>query len=276
MRISVVTLSFNQAAFLDRAIQSVLAQDHDDVEYIVVDPGSTDGSRDIIERYRDRLAMVLLDPDDGPADGLNKGFAKATGDIFYYLNADDAVLQGAFREAAAIFAKPKAPDVLFGHGYIIDDAGRVTRHFRSAPWGLKRFAHGASVQMQQSTFFTADIFRRIGGFNVDNRTCWDAEILLDFALAGARFKVVDRYWSLFTIYAESITGSGRFAEAHAADLHRMFKRIVGRDQRASDVLIGRTLRLARWFTDPMGAVHRLSDKLVGPPRPDLSRLLPAE
>src|SRR4051794_19097336 len=74
MRISIVTISFNQAAFLERALESVLRQTHPDVEYIVVDPGSTDGSREIIERYRPRLAAVALEPDSGPADGMNRGF----------------------------------------------------------------------------------------------------------------------------------------------------------------------------------------------------------
>ena len=74
-RVSIVTISFNQEKFLERTIRSVLAQDYPEIEYIVVDPGSTDGSRDIIERYRDRIAHVIFEPDKGPSDGLNKGFA---------------------------------------------------------------------------------------------------------------------------------------------------------------------------------------------------------
>src|SRR6202171_6644991 len=96
-RVSIVTISFNQAPFLERAIRSVVEQDYPDIEYIVVDPGSTDGSRDIIERYRSRISQVIYEPDHGPADGLNKGFASATGDIFGSINADDAFLPGAVR-----------------------------------------------------------------------------------------------------------------------------------------------------------------------------------
>ena len=99
MKVSVVTVSFNQARFLERAIRSVLGQDYDDIEYIVVDPGSTDGSRAIVERWRDRIDRIILEPDRGPPDGLNKGFAAATGEIFAYLNADDALLPGAVRAA---------------------------------------------------------------------------------------------------------------------------------------------------------------------------------
>ena len=82
MKFSIVTISYNQAQFLEQAIRSVIEQDYPDVEYIVVDPGSTDGSREIIERYRDRIDRIIFEPDKGPADGLNKGFAQATGDVF--------------------------------------------------------------------------------------------------------------------------------------------------------------------------------------------------
>ncbi len=78
MKVSVVTISYNQAEFLEQCIRSVIEQDYDDIEYIVVDPGSTDGSRDIIEKYHDYIDHIIFEPDCGPADGLNKGFAHAT------------------------------------------------------------------------------------------------------------------------------------------------------------------------------------------------------
>src|SRR3546814_9345633 len=97
MRFSVVTISYNQAKFLRRAIDSVLNQSGVDLEYIVVDPGSSDDSRAIIDSYGDRIGHRVYEPDQGPADGLNKGFAHATGDIYYYLNSDVTVELGALR-----------------------------------------------------------------------------------------------------------------------------------------------------------------------------------
>ena len=123
MRVSIVTISFNQARYLPRAIASVLSQDYTDIEYIVVDPGSTDGSRGIIERYEHRLARVVLDPDDGPADGLNHGFAFATGDVVAYINADDALLPGAVRQAVDYLIANQDVDVVYGDGYIVDADG---------------------------------------------------------------------------------------------------------------------------------------------------------
>ena len=265
MRVSVVTVSFNQARFLERAIRSVLGQDHGDLEYIVVDPGSTDGSREVIERWRGRLAKVLLEPDRGAPDGLNKGFAAATGEIFAYLNADDALLPGALRAAVAAFERHPEADVVVGHGYVVDAEGAVIRRFRSAPFSLWRFAHGAAVVMQQSTFFRASAFRATGGFNAGNRTSWDAELLLDMALAGARVRIVEGYWSLFTLHPDSISGSRRRADESLANHRRYFRKIRGRERRPSDRAFFALARIWRWLLDPRGLGERLKDRLAAPP-----------
>jgi glycosyltransferase involved in cell wall biosynthesis len=267
MRVSIVTLSFNQAAWLERAMRSVLDQDYPDVEYIVVDPGSTDGSRDIIARYRDHIATYIDTPDDGPPDGLNKGFAAATGDVFAYLNADDALLPGAVREAVAAFEAGPGTDVIVGHGFIVDGDGKVIRRFRSARFSPWRFVHGAAVVMQQSTFFRAAAFRATAGFNTANRTSWDAELMLDMALNGVRIRVVDADWSLFALHAQSISGSQRLADESARNHARYFRRVMGRDRRPSDRLWFPVARLVRWTLDPVGLARKMSDRLFGPPAP---------
>ena len=134
MKFSVVTISYNQAQFLEQAMVSVLAQSGVELEYIVVDPGSTDGSRDIIERYRDRIAHVVYEKDDGPADGLNKGFALATGEIYCYLNSDDEFEPNAFQTIAAFFASHTETDVVCGHCWLIDEHERRLRRVWSDPY----------------------------------------------------------------------------------------------------------------------------------------------
>ncbi len=265
MKVSIVTVSFNQGRFLERAIRSVLEQDHDDIEYIVVDPGSTDGSREIIKRYRNRIARTVFEPDYGAPDGLNKGFASATGAIFAYLNADDAYLPGAVRAAASAFERHPCTDIAVGHGYIVDAGGRVVRRFRSAPFSPWRFAYGAAVVMQQSTFFRRGAFERVGGFDVDNRSCWDADLYLEMCLAGGRVRLVEGYWSLFTLHADSITGSGRLEREYAVRERRRFRRVMGREWRALDRLLCVPARIARWIIDPRGAWERAQDLLVPPP-----------
>src|SRR5580704_12107410 len=182
MRFSVVTISFNQAQFLERAILSVLAQKGVELQYIIVDPGSTDGSRKIIERYRASFSHVIYEEDDGPADGLNKGFARATGDIFCYLNSDDEFELGAFWRIASFFASHPDTDIVCGHTWIVDQSGNRLRRVWSDPYHHKAVAYGMAIQMQASTFFCSQAFRRIKGFNPRNRISWDSELLLDLAL----------------------------------------------------------------------------------------------
>src|SRR3546814_4498592 len=118
MRFSVVTISYNQAEFLRRAIDSVRNQSGVDLEYIVVDPGSSDDSRAIIDSYGDRIGHRVYEPDQGPADGLNKGFAHATGDIYYYLNSDDTVELGALYQISQYFKSHPDVDAVCGHAWI--------------------------------------------------------------------------------------------------------------------------------------------------------------
>src|SRR5947208_10566760 len=123
--VSIVTPSYNQAAFLEDTIRSVLEQDYEPIEYVVVDGGSTDGSVDIVERYADRLAWWTSEPDDGQAQAINKGFAHTRGQILGYLNSDDTLLPGAVsRLVAALEADPELVCV-YGDAVWLDAGGRT-------------------------------------------------------------------------------------------------------------------------------------------------------
>lgn len=265
MRVSIVTISFNQARYLERAIASVISQDYANIEYIVVDPGSTDGSRSIIGRYEDRLARVVLDPDDGPADGLNHGFALATGDIVAYINADDALLPGAVSQAVDYLIANPAVDVVYGDGYIIDADGRVTRVMESTPLNLRRYALQVGMILQQATFIRRTAMDRVGGFNAVNRTCWDAELIVDIALTGATIRHIPASWALFADYPETISGSQRLRDLAVIDTARIFRKIYGRDRRATDLLIRHLFRVESWFATPTRTLRRLRELITGPP-----------
>ncbi len=263
MKVSIVTISYNQGRFLEQAIRSVVEQDHENLEYIVVDPGSSDGSRDIIERYRSRIAKVVFKPDDGPGDGLNNGFAQTSGEIYGYLNADDVYLAGTLTKVCDIFAKKKHIDVLSAHCYVIDQNGRPVQKAFSHKFDLRRYAAGCCVLIQQSTFFRSRVFKQTRGFNASNRISWDAELAVDLALAGARFEVVHDYWSCFRIYPESLTGSKDQREKHAEER----KRIAARVGFAAMSRLRRKLLWATgWFRQPMTLGLRLVDGMVHPRR----------
>jgi glycosyltransferase involved in cell wall biosynthesis len=276
MKVTMVTVSFNQAAYLERALQSVLTQSYSDIEYIVVDPGSTDGSREVIQRYRDRLAAVVLEPDTGPADGLNRGFSRASGEILGYLNSDDVLLPDAVANAVRAFRQNPRADVVYGHGYVIDENDVMLRRFHSRRFTLWRYAYDAADVMQQATFVRMSAFAAAGGFNPDNRVTWDAELLIDLATSGSRFVRVDEYWALFRLHKESISGSGggeldprqaaregRYASEIQRNRERLFEKAIGRRRRPSDRFVRACARLIGWATDPAHVAIRLRDIAAG-------------
>jgi glycosyltransferase involved in cell wall biosynthesis len=270
MQISVVTISYNQARFLERAIRSVLEQDHSEVEYIVVDPGSTDGSREILERYRSRISRLVLEPDQGPADGLNKGFRLATGDVFGYLNSDDAYLPGALRRIAAAFAAHPDSDVIYGHGYVVDDQGRTLRRFYSDRFSSWRFAHGGCFVMQPSTFFRRTAYQRTSGFNPDNRIWWDAELLIDLSLTGARMRLIEAFLSAFTLHDQSISAQKylRTPLAQALDIERhrtrarLFEKAMGRPPDRWTAISMWLARIQKRLLQPKGSLWSVLERAV--------------
>lgn len=258
MKISIVTISYNQAGFLERAMRSVLDQDYADIEYIVVDPGSTDGSRALIERYGHRLSCVVLDPDDGPADGLNHGLAVATGEIFAFLNADDCLLPGAVRAAMDAFRAHPDSDVLYGHGLIEDvRLGRSRRVLATAPISPWRLAHGGAFLLQQASFYRTDAVRAVGGFNPANRTCWDGELVAELLLAGRRFRRLPADLAVFTLHADSISGAGMLEARYHADWAQVCRRLTGRGPHWLDPARRLAARGLKWAENPGALAARL-------------------
>ena len=254
MKFSVVTISFNQRQYLEEAARSVLTQDYPAIEYIVVDPGSTDGSRELIESLANRLARVVFESDQGPADGLNKGFQHASGDIFGFLNSDDVLLPGAMRSVAQAFAQNPECDIVMGNGFIVDAQGKRIRRIRAAGFTLDRYFYGGATWLQQATFFRRAAFMAVGGFNVKNRSCWDGELLVDMMRKGAKVKYLDHDLALFRVHAKSITGSRRHSEMMKADADRMFSLSRGRSWTAWDTVRAYLFRIERILTHP-GAVE---------------------
>lgn len=257
MRVSVVTISFNQARFLSRAIDSVIAQSWPEKEYIVVDAGSTDGSRDIIRHYGTRISQVVFEPDRGAADGLNKGFARATGDVLCFLNSDDEFLPGAFERMVRAFEARSEADYISGCGYFINGQGARVRRIVPTRMSVTDYLYGVCTMFQQGTFFRRRCWERAGGFNIENRTCWDGELFLAFARAGLRHEVIYEDVATFRIHGESISGSGKLREAYQRDVNRIFVAATGRPRQAGDRLLSACLRATKALRHPRYALERL-------------------
>ena len=131
-KVSIVTPSFNQASFLEQTLRSVLEQDYPNLEYIVIDGGSTDGSVEIINKYADQLAYWQSQPDQGQTDAINQGFAHATGEILAWLNSDDLLLPGAVSAAVRALEEHPEAAMVYGDALLINAQGKTIGKFPAA------------------------------------------------------------------------------------------------------------------------------------------------
>lgn len=242
-RISLVTPTLNQARFLEQAMRSVLDQGYPDLQYGVVDGGSTDGSLGILERYRDRLDYVISEPDVGQSDAINKGLARADGAIVGYLNSDDTLLPGSLARVGGHFARHATDDWLIGACRETDAAGRPRRLIR--PCGAFTLA-GALLRTidirvpQPATFWRRELSSALGGFDVALHHAMDFEMWCRFLAAGHRPVLLDAELATYRLHADSKTcaESSGFHRALIAIERRYLPRLPRRQRRALRRLIG--------------------------------------
>lgn len=204
-RITVVTPSFNQAQFLEETIRSVVLQDYPNLEYIVIDGGSSDGSVDIIEKYERYISYWISEKDRGPADAINKGFEKATGSILAYLNSDDVYQPGSLHAIANAFATDEKADVVYGNTFWTDGRGKVLAEKRQTPFSRLGYLYGGADLQQPATFWKRELHERAGGMNIEFRTAFDTELFFRFVSLGARFKYVRKFLASFRLHSAQIS-----------------------------------------------------------------------
>lgn len=184
--VTIVTPSFQQAEFLRATLDSVAAQNRSDIEHIVVDGGSTDGSVKILQERSDRLQWIS-EPDNGQSDALNKGFARARGKILAWINSDDLLLPGAVDAAVQAFADDPQLGMVCGNGYVLDEHGeRIGAFPYTEAFNLQRLLHFGDTILQQSAFFSREAFDAVGGLNASLQWTLDWDL---FIRIGKRFPV---------------------------------------------------------------------------------------
>lgn len=200
-KISIVTPSLDQAQFLEQTISSVLSQDYPNLEYIVIDGGSTDGSVDIIQKYADRLHYWVSEPDRGHADAINKGFAKSSGEIIAWLNSDDVYLPGAISSAVKAFQKHGNADLIYGDVYVIDEDGNPLGERRLTTMDRYDFLGSGDCLAQPATFWTRRIYDEVGGIDTGYYFQLDLDFYIKVADAG-KIKHVRDYFAKIRMQPE--------------------------------------------------------------------------
>lgn len=227
--ISIITPSFNHAEFLEQTIVSVLDQGYPELEYLVMDGGSTDGTRAILERYDERLRWVS-EPDGGQAAALNAGFARTSGEIVGWINSDDFYAPGALEAAAQVFAENPGVQWLYGRCPIVDRDGNETRSLVTAykefwmrNYHYERFLIENFIN-QPTVFFRRSLLERVGPIDASLRNAFDYHLFLRMAEKARPF-YLDRVQAYFRVYADAKT---------SANFHRSFREEADAARRVAD------------------------------------------
>ena len=202
-RVSIVTPSFNHARFLEQTMRSVLEQDYPNIEYIVIDGGSQDGSRDLIEAYAPQLAYWQSQPDGGQTDAINQGFARATGEILAWLNSDDYLLPGAVsRAVAALQAEPEL-GMVYGDCLLVNAEGKTIKRFPAAQTDYARLRRGYVHIPQQSSFWRASLWEAVGPLDPSFYFAMDYDLWTRLARLAPLKYLPGEPWAAFRLHGDA-------------------------------------------------------------------------
>lgn len=203
--VSIITPSFNQARYLEATIRSVLEQEHDGLEYIIVDGGSTDGSVEIITRHADRLAWWVSERDKGQTDALNKGFERATGEILAWINSDDTYEPGAVAAAVKYLEAHPEVGLVYSGANFIDEQGRWLGRFPAAQTDYARLRRGYVHIPQQTAFFRASLWKQVCPLDPDFYFAMDYDLWVRLARLAPVAYLPNQTWANFRLQSASKT-----------------------------------------------------------------------
>lgn len=213
-QISVVTPNWNGAHFLERCVQSIIRQRADgiELEYLVIDGGSTDDSLNVLDRYAVDIDVQVSEQDNGPADAINKGLQRAAGDIVAWLNADDWYYPGALRRVVDAFAAQPDKALGFGRCTIVDESDQEIRHgitrFKEAffPFSSRFTIQSINYISQPAMFFRRTALEKSGPLRADLKAAWDYDLTLRLWREGGAFVIKGDPLAAFRWHAGSISG----------------------------------------------------------------------
>jgi len=202
--VSIVTPSYNQADYLEETIQSVLAQTYPNIEYILIDGGSTDGSVEIIRKYETQLAYWVSRKDRGQTEAINTGFGQASGKILAWLNSDDTYLPPAVEQAVAFLQKNPEVGLVYGDTNFIDSDGQTIGRFNAQQTNYQRLRRGGVYLPQQSAFWRAELWHRVGPLDPSFYFAMDYDLWVRLARIS-EIRYVPELWANFRLHAGAKT-----------------------------------------------------------------------
>lgn len=236
-RISIVIPSYKQAAYLEKTITSLLSQDYPALELIVVDGGSDDGSKEIIEKYSAHIKWWCSEQDQGQTDALNKGFEQCSGEIMAWLNSDDMLMPETLKRVASCFAQHPNIDAVYGHRILIDEADRDIGRW-ILPKHNDRVMTWADFIPQETLFWRRPLWDKVNGrLDKSFQFAMDWDLLLRFREAGACIVRLPYFMGLFRVHAAQKT-SGLINDIGFVEMQRLRSRVLGYAPQQYQVAIG--------------------------------------
>lgn len=202
--VSIVTPSFNQARYIEATIRSVLSQDYPNIEYIIVDGGSTDETVAIIKKHAGRIAWWVSEQDQGQTDAINKGFGRAQGQILAWLNSDDTYEPGAISAAVKYLQAHPEVGMVYGDCNYINEDGRVIGKFGSAQTNYRLLRQGYAHIPQQTMFFRADLWKQVGPLDPSFYFAMDYDLWTRLSALTA-LQYVPQLWANFRLHTSGKT-----------------------------------------------------------------------
>lgn len=208
-RISVITPSYNQGRYIERTIDSVLSQQIDGLEYLIIDGGSTDETLSILKRHHNRLYWIS-EPDNGHSDAINKGVGLSSSPIIGWLNSDDVYYPGALQKVVIYFDRHPEVEVVYGEAYHIDENDRVIGEYPTEPWNWERLKEVCFIS-QPAAFLRRRVFDDNGPLDVSLHYSMDYEYWLRLGRNGARFAYLPEVLASTRLHDEAATLAKRVA-----------------------------------------------------------------
>ncbi len=222
MKISVITPSFNQGSFIEKTIQSILQQNIQHLEYVVMDGGSHDETVSILEKYIHHLSYIS-EPDHGQAHAVNKGLRLAEGDIIAWLNSDDIYYPDTFKKVIDYFETHKEVDVIYGDAFHIDQHDKVIETYPTEAWDIERLKQTCFLS-QPAVFFRRKLIAQYGMLDESLSFCMDYEYWLRLALKGVCFAHIPEVFAGSRLYPQTKTMSSPLKATEEA-LHMLKKHL---------------------------------------------------